>query len=105
MRQYFLAPRSSEKSQKHFTATLKNGISYQKVEKYLSLSGREILSGEEVIYAWGNREQTVGSWRKMEPGDIVIFYAHKSLIVAGDVLYKQESPEMALSLWGPDENG
>lgn len=102
---YFLAPRSGEKSYKNFKSTIRNGIPYERIEDYLSTEGKEKLLKEDVIYAWGNREGTRSQWKMMEPGDIVIFYASKELVMVGTMYHKEYSKEMALAMWPPDEKG
>ncbi len=102
---YFIAPRSGEKSYKNFSSTIKHGVPYENIAPYLSEEGKSKLLNEEVIYSWGNRAGTREQWERMEYGDLVIFYAKGELVLVGDVYYKQHSPELALAMWPPDENG
>ena len=78
---YFLAPRSGEKSYKNFESTIRNGVPLRRIEQFLDVEGRKTLLGEDVIYAWGNREGTKSQWESMEYGDTVIFYAHRKLVM------------------------
>lgn len=105
MSKYFLAPRSGEKSHKNYLSTLRHGVPYGRIEPFLEESGKKILRQEEVIYAWGNRAGKKAEWMRMEAGDTVIFYANKSFVMAGDVIYKQHSDELALAMWPADEKG
>lgn len=102
---YFLAPRSGEKSYANFESTIKSGIPLSRIEAYLDSTGHDLVSQQDVIYAWGNREGTASQWNKMEPGDKVIFYAKGRLVSVGEMYYKQESDNLALAMWPPDENG
>ncbi|MFA6000281.1 MAG: DUF3883 domain-containing protein [Candidatus Paceibacterota bacterium] len=102
---YFLAPRSGEKSYKNFESTIRNGIPLDRISSHLTRDGIEILSSEEVIYAWGNRKGTKSAWDKMKTGDTVIFYAKGVLVMTGEVYFKKHSPEMALAMWPADDNG
>lgn len=102
---YFLAPRSGEKSYKNFQSTIKNGVPLERIERFLSDEGKSKLDKEDVIYAWGNREGTKTQWERMQYGDTVLFYAKRKLVIAGEVYFKQESKDLALSMWPPDENG
>lgn len=102
---YFVAPRSGEKSYKNFQSTIKHGVPLDRISEYLEQDELEVLSQEEIVYAWGNRKGTSGAWKKMQKGDQVIFYARKKLIMVGEVYFKKHSPEMALALWPPDEHG
>jgi hypothetical protein len=102
---YFLAPRSGEKSYKNFESTIRNGVPMSRIEKFLTIEGKQKLLSEDVIYAWGNREGTRSQWESMDYGDTVIFYAHRKLVMIGEVYYKQHSNELALAMWPPDDNG
>lgn len=102
---YFVAPRSGEKSYKNYQSTIKNGVSLERIEEFLDEKEIEILSKEDVIYAWGNREGTVRAWEKMEDTDLVIFYAQKRLVMTGEVYLKKHSSKLALALWPPDDKG
>jgi hypothetical protein len=105
MKNYFLAPRSGEKSYKNFQSTIKNGIPIERISPYLSPEEISILSSEDIIYAWGNREGTKSAWNEMKLGDTVIFYSKGVLVMAGEVYFKKHSPDLALSMWPPDDNG
>lgn len=102
---YFIAPRSGEKSYKNFQSTIKHGVPFENIEPYLTPEGKAALLSEEIIYSWGNRPGTKTEWERMESGDTVIFYAKGELVMVGEVYYKQQSPELALAMWPPDENG
>lgn len=105
MSRYFLAPRSGETSYQNFLSTIKHGVPYSRIEPYLTGEGKKILQKQEIIYSWGNREGKRGEWEKMQNGDVVIFYAKGDFVMAGNVIYKQHSSELALAMWLPDENG
>lgn len=105
MSRYFLAPRSGEKSYQNFLSTLKHGVPFARIAPFLNEEGKQILSKEEVIYAWGNRAGKKAEWDRMETGDTVIFYANKNFVMAGDVIFKQHGDDLALAMWLPDENG
>jgi hypothetical protein len=102
---YFIAPRSGEKSHKNYLSTIKHGVPFARIEQFLSQEGKDILGKEETIYAWGNRKGKATEWSRMEKGDTIIFYAHRNLVMSGTVIFKQHSPELALSMWPADENG
>lgn len=105
MARYFLAPRSGETSYKNFLSTIKYGVPYNNIEPYLTQEGKDILQKQEVIYSWGNREGKRSEWKKIQNGDVVIFYARGYLVMAGKVIYKQHSDDLALAMWPQDENG
>lgn len=102
---YFVAPRSGEKSYKNFLSTIKNGVPFDRIEPFLSDEGKIKLLQQDVIYAWGNREGTRAHWENMQEGDTVIFYANRKLVSSGEVYFKQHSPNLALAMWPRDEHG
>jgi hypothetical protein len=102
---YFLAPRSGEKSYKNFESTIVNGVPFKRIEKYLTEEGKQKITSEDIIYAWGNREGTKSQWEKMQYGDTVIFYAHRKLVMAAEVYYKQHNDGLAEAMWPLDDNG
>jgi hypothetical protein len=101
---YFIAPRSGERSHKNYVSTIRHGVPYDNIEKFLDPEGKLKLLSEPVIYSWGNRAGTRIHWEQMEYGDKVIFYAKGELVMVGEVYYKQFSPQLALAMWPPDEN-
>jgi hypothetical protein len=102
---YFVAPRSGERSYKNFESTIKHGVPLSRISELVTTAELQTLSEEEVIYAWGNRKGTASAWQKMNTGDLVIFYAHKKLVMSGEVYLKIHNPALALALWPADENG
>src|SRR5689334_11000774 len=102
---YFIAPRSGERSYKNFQSTIKHGVPYENIERFLTDQGKKLLLAEPVIYSWGNRAGTRSQWERMEVGDKVIFYARDELVMVGEVYFKQHHPELALAMWPPDEKG
>ncbi len=105
MKNYFLAPRSGEKSWDNFQSTIKNGVPLERISAQLSPEEIKILSSQDIVYAWGNREGTKSAWNTMQLGDTVIFYAKGVLVMTGEVYFKKHSPELALLMWPPDDNG
>jgi hypothetical protein len=102
---YFIAPRSGEKSYKNFVSTIKHGVPLIQIENFLTDQGKEVLKKQETIYAWANRAGKKAEWNRMQTNDTVIFYAKGFLVMAGTVIYKQHSKELALAMWPADEHG
>src|SRR3989338_2533203 len=102
---YFLAPRSGERAYENHLSTIKHGVPFERINPHLTEEGRKILSGREVIYAWGNRSAKRASWERMQKGDLILFYANKQFVMSGKVIYKQHSPDLALAMWPPDDKG
>lgn len=107
--QVFLTPRSNETAYKNFLSTIEgHGVDYAVVEPYLSDEGKRVLSGSDRLFAWGTKETTKTSWDKMQKDDLVLFYKGREneevegkFVYAGQLLFKQHSRELGLSLWPP----
>ncbi len=104
----FLAPRSNETSYKNFLSTIDNGVDYSIIEPHLTREGKDLLSKEAKIFAWGTKDSKKSSWEKLEPGDLVLFYKGREgkeregkLVYAGKLLFKQHSADLGVSLWPP----
>jgi hypothetical protein len=93
----FLAPRRT--AYDNLQSTIKNGIPYSRVATFLDADGQKILGNYSKVYAWGNVVSKKGSWSLMNPGDLILFYAHKEFIFAGRCLYKQLSERLSDALW------
>jgi hypothetical protein len=102
---YFIAPRSGEKSYRNFQSTIRHGVPFENIQQYLDDDAKRLVLEQGIIFAWGNREGTKAQWDKMAPGDKVIFYASGELVSVGEVYLKQHNPGLALAMWPPDENG
>jgi hypothetical protein len=107
----FLAPRSNETSYKNFLSTIDNGVDFNIVEPYLEPRGKNILSGQKKLFAWGSKEIKKPSWDKMEVDDLVLFYVGRDsseiegkFVYAGKLLYKQYDRNLGLALWPPKPN-
>ena len=73
--------------------------------KSIALARRAV----EGVAAWGTKAGTddanVTTWEAMEPGDWVLFYSEERFPVAGRVLVRERSQQVAEELWGSDEDG
>ncbi len=98
-RNIFLAPRSNETAYKNLNSTIKNGVEYDKIKDLLTPEGRETLSKQNKIYAWGCASGLKSRWDKMEKGDYVLFYIKGVFRYVGQIVFKQFSDELSDALW------
>lgn len=96
----YFAPRSNETSRENFLETLESGYPVEDVEEYLTEEEKKIFTGKKKLYIWGNQEGKSGSWRKMNIGDYVAFYAKGEFVYVGKCLLKKQSSNLAGHLWG-----
>jgi hypothetical protein len=102
-RKIFLAPRSNEHSYDNFKSTIEHGIDYDLIQPHLDEQGKDILSKEAKIFAWGSRDSLRSRWDKMEIGDYVLFYSKGTFVMGGKLLYKQYSEGISDALWPRQE--
>lgn len=98
----FLAPRSNETSREHFLATLESGYPLDEVRPFLSDEEVQQFQEKKSLYIWGNQKAKHGSWKKMQIGDWVAFYAKGEFVYVGRCTFKKHSAELARQLWGND---
>jgi hypothetical protein len=93
----FLAPCANSNSQDHFEKAVLNGISE---ETYGSTTEYQ-LGGKTAV--WGVSEGNSGSWRKINQGDIVLFYFGEwKYKYSAKVVYKDTNQELAELIWDQD---
>lgn len=107
----FLAPRANETSYKNFLSTIENGVDYSIVEPHLTSEGKKLLGNKDKLFVWGNKASLESRWKKMDPGDLVLFYKGREggetkgkFVYAGKLLFKQKSKGLGLALWPPKPN-
>ncbi len=105
MTNLFLAPRSNETSHAHFKSTIAHGIDYEIIKDHLDQEGKEILSKEKKIYAWGCSETQKSRWDRMRNGDLVLFYVKGTLEYVGEVIYKKINSGLSDALWKRKSDG
>lgn len=105
MKNIFLAPRSNETSYENFSSTILSGRPYSYLEEYLTDSEKKILSKYKKISIWGNKESLRSRWKKMRPGDYVLFYSKGLFNYSARVVLTKYSPKLGLKLWPVDSDG
>lgn len=96
---FFLAPRSNETSFRNFRSTIEGGVSYDEIKDVVDSRGKEILSKQQKIFAWGCADSLKSRWDKMRENDIVLFYVKGVFRYAGKVIHRQFSDKLSDKLW------
>ncbi|MGN6201568.1 MAG: HNH endonuclease [Solirubrobacterales bacterium] len=107
MSQLFLVPAGESTARKNFERTIRRPVPDQDLKgldpALVALAGK-VRGGVRV---WGTKagrdDRHVGTWRRMERGDWVLFGFDGLFPVAARVLAKEHSPRVARRLWGEDE--
>ena len=95
----FLAPRAKETTYDNLKSTVINGRDYSELAHLLDEEGKKALSHGGKLYAWGNVENLKTRWDRMQPNDLILFYARGEFVYAGRCLYKQLSSQLSDALW------
>lgn len=98
-------------SQNRFNDTVKAGIAIDAIEPFvdqdITAAIRRGTTGKTVGvwgFMLGKKNFNVGLWKKINPGDTVVFYWEKELRYKGTVVTKTENVKLAEKLWGTGDN-
>jgi MoxR-like ATPase len=93
----YRAPYASDKAFSNFERTVLEGLSAEEVTQY---SDRDF--GSEPVRMWGTT--VVGSWKKITPGDFLIFYSSGAYEHAAEVVDTERNEELGDAVW-PNYDG
>ena len=93
----YRAPYASDEAFSNFERTVLEGLPVDEVAPY---SDREFESGS--VRMWGTT--VTGSWRKIDPGDFVIFYRSGEYEHAAEVVGTERNAELGRAVW-PNYDG
>ena len=67
------------------------------------------IYGSKPIHVWGvvpgNNDINIGKWGKIKPGDVTLFAGNNKIFASAVVTLKSHNKELALELWGTDNQG
>jgi 5-methylcytosine-specific restriction protein B len=89
----YRAPFGSDEAQANFERTVLVGVDGDGVD---ASTQREL---RETVRLWGTKESVEGSWRKVEPGDFLIFYRDGAYEYAAEVLDTERNEELGREIW------
>jgi hypothetical protein len=111
MTQLLIQPSAGPEAQRHFQDTIRTAVRFS---DYAHLVGPQLLSHLDSLFPVGNcamwglvpghNESNRSKWERIEIGDVVVFTGNKKIFAIGEVADKFHSPELALALWGTDDN-
>lgn len=100
------------KGEFQYNSTMRNGIDLNKIKPFLNLKDFECLSDiykSGKVHIWGitagQGNCNVKKWRKIQSGDIVLFYGDKVFFSSAIVTYKIHNSILATELWGDKKKG
>lgn len=95
----FLAPYANAAAQENFQRTAREGVPAETVSSYT-----DSQPDEDPIHVWGTKE-TVGSWKKIDPGDYLFFYQDGTYDNAAEVIDTEKNERLGRELWPNHEEG
>jgi hypothetical protein len=110
MTNLFIITASNPAAQQHIRDTIEQSIPTEKVEKHFSgfeLEQIKLIGLEHGYHAWGATpgEKNIPTWERMQIGDLMLVYQHKTYTYYAKVLFKARNRDFALENWGQDEEG
>jgi 5-methylcytosine-specific restriction enzyme B len=96
----FLAPYGNRAAQENFQRTVIEGVSADRVEEHTDRSFET-----DRIRLWGTKESVEGSWKKIEPGDFLLFYRDGTYEYATKVIDTEENESLGRDVWPNHEEG
>jgi MoxR-like ATPase len=95
----FLAPYGNDAAQTNFRRTVRDGLDPDEVADYV-----ESLPDRGRIRLWGTKE-TVNSWKKIDPGDYLLFYRDGYYTHSAKVIRTEENEPLGKHVWPNYEEG
>lgn len=96
----FAAPIASSAAQANFQRTVLDGI-----DADLLAAHSDFESAETPVRLWGTKETNAGSWRKVSPGDYLLFYRDGLYEYATEVVHTERNEALATEVWPNYDEG
>ncbi len=107
-----LQPCANKAAKQHFDETIKEFVHIDLIEPYVTQKQFEKLHSiypDGNVNVWGvtpgKNDSNVKKWKKVNPGDVTLFTAHKKIFGSATTTYTLQNKELAAKLWGYDSDG
>lgn len=90
----FLAPYGNAAAQENFRRTVQGGIEESTVAAH---SGS--YPDGETVRMWGTKQTVAGTWKKIDPGDYLLFYNDGSYEHAAEVISTERNEALGREIW------
>jgi hypothetical protein len=108
MVQVILQPAANDRAFEHYRNTILRKVSLQQTLSKIDekeFSSLKNIYGDSDFSVWGVKTGVKSRWKRINPGDIVLFYRHSTIMAYAVVTFKIYSRKLAEALWGFDEGG
>ncbi|MCQ4333462.1 AAA family ATPase [Natronomonas sp. F2-12] len=96
----FLAPYGNAAAQENFRRTVRDGLSESEVVPH-----SDAYPSGETVRMWGTKETVAGTWRKIDPGDYLLFYNDGQYDHAAEVISTEQNEPLGREIWPNHEEG
>jgi MoxR-like ATPase len=96
----FLAPYGNAAAQENFRRTVLEGLDESEVATHT-----DSYPSRDTVRMWGTKETVAGTWRKIDPGDYLLFYKDGSYDHAAEVIDTERNEPLGRSIWPNFEEG
>ncbi len=94
------APIGSSAAQSNFRRTVSDGIDADLVAEH-----SDFEPDGTPVRLWGTKATNAGSWRKVSPGDFLLFYREGLYEYAAEVVHTEQNESLAKEVWPNYEEG
>ena len=108
-RTFFVVASGGHDTEIHYQETIKNKRSLSEVKEFLTQDQvedlKKIYKGTDFA-VWGSvpGELNITTWHSMSPGDYILVYRDKKIILIGEVAYKVRNENLAEYFWDRNKN-
>lgn len=96
----FQAPYGNQAALENFQRTVIEGVSVDRLQEYTD-QGFET----DQVRLWGTKETVRGKWKRIEPGDFLIFYRDGTYEYTAEVVDIEENEPLGRDVWPNHEKG
>jgi hypothetical protein len=107
-----LQPCAEKVAKQHFDETIKGFVNISLIEPYVTQKQLEELQSiypDGNVTVWGvtpgKNDSNVKKWKKVNPGDVTLFSAHKRIFASATTTYTLQNKELAAKMWGYKGDG
>ena len=111
MNKIILQPAGNPDAYEHYIESCSNPVSLNRITSFVSENDARILRTiySTGVFLWGvTAGKTLSNkrnWDKIESGDVGLFSRNGVIFSSGVVTYKMHNKDLALELWGTDNDG
>lgn len=96
----FLAPIGNSAAQENFQNTIQDGLPRDEIVRF-----SDQIPDRDPVRVWGTKASVKGSWKKVNPGDYLLYYRDGRYDYSTKVIDTEENDELGREIWPNHEEG